>query len=81
MIVLYIILGIIAYLIIGAIAAAIVNDKDLEAGFIAVWPLILLCLAVYYVVQGAKFIGYGIVNLVKKYIKNEYERWRSEHEE
>jgi hypothetical protein len=80
MIVVYIILGIVAYLIIGGIAAAIVDDEDLEVGCIVAWPLMLLTVAVYGVVQGAKFIGYGTVALVKKYIKNDYKRWRSEHE-
>lgn len=68
MIAVWIILGIIAYLIIGGIIAGVVNDADLDTYMIAAWPILCLCIPVYYAVEGAKLLGYTIVTQVKKLI-------------
>jgi hypothetical protein len=68
MIAVWIILGIVAYLIIGGIIAGFVNDEDLDADLIGAWPILCLCIPVYYIVEGVKRLGYTIANRIRKLI-------------
>jgi hypothetical protein len=69
MIVLLIILCIIVYLIIGGIIAGIIGDDEMDVGMILAWPMLGIALAVYGIVEGAKYLGYAIVNRVKKLLE------------